>query len=103
MIQLQTRNTWPGYETGNFVDHRVNGFFLHLNHVGVITNMVKLEERISRLKIELLALQQAHEKAVQENQVTNQDFQKRVAENQVRFQQLTGAIAELEEMQKDAG
>jgi hypothetical protein len=62
---------------------------------------MKIEERITELRIELFTLSRCHDDMIAENQRMNQEFQKRVADNQARFQQINGAIIELEAIQKD--
>lgn len=57
-----------------------------------------IEERIKEYQVELAVLRQAHDQMVAVAQQQQQEFQNRVAQNQNRFQQLSGAIAELEQL-----
>ena len=62
--------------------------------------MTTINDRITALKEEQLALTTRHDAMVAENQKANTEFQQVVSKNQVRFQQITGAIQELEALKK---
>jgi prefoldin subunit 5 len=57
-----------------------------------------VNDRIKGLTAELQSLEATHNKMVQENQQSQQQFQAQVAQNQTRYAQLQGAIAELNQL-----
>lgn len=63
---------------------------------------MQIELRISQLRAELQALNNAHDKMVADKAAADQAFSQRVTQNQNRFQQLVGAIDELENMLRES-
>jgi hypothetical protein len=62
---------------------------------------MKLDERLAKLRAELLALNRSHDEAVALKQRQDEDFRQLAARNNTRFHQLNGAIAELEAILND--
>ena len=62
---------------------------------------MKLEDRILKLKSDLLQLTREHDKMIAEKNQKDQEFQQTIVRNQNRWQQIAGAIAELELMQRE--
>jgi len=63
---------------------------------------MNIEQRISKLREELQNLNNRHDAMVEDNKRINIEFGQEVQKNQNRFQQLVGAIAELENLQREA-
>jgi peptidoglycan hydrolase CwlO-like protein len=63
-------------------------------------NITTIEERIKKYNVDLAILKQNHDQMVAAFQQHQKEFQDKVAANQNRYQQLTGAIAELEQLKE---
>lgn len=64
-------------------------------------NLEKIENRIREYQVELAVLRTSHEHMVAAQQKATETFNEKVNANQIRFQQLSGAIAELEDLKKE--
>jgi len=62
---------------------------------------MNIEQRITKLKADLLDHTNAHDRMIADHNRSEQEFNAAVIRSQTRYQQLAGAIAELELMQKE--
>jgi len=62
---------------------------------------MNIEQRITKLKADLLDHTNAHDKMIAEHNAFEAEFNKRVIQSQSRYQQIAGAIAELELMLRE--